>query len=94
MRRVTPSREGSADDTAGPRRLWICKAWFHGRLYKDVDGAMAFFNAVCDSDPSRCTGKIVERPRSVWWVQIRNAQGHVGWSDEPVKFDGKDALGG
>jgi len=69
------------------------KAWFQGRLYEEVDGAMAFFNALCDKDPSRCTGTIVERPQSVWWVQIRNTRGQVGWTDQPGKFDGKDAFG-
>jgi len=68
-------------------------AWFKGRLYQELDGAMAFFNAVCDVDPSRCVGQIVERPQRVWWVQIRNAQGQTAWTNEPDKFDGKDALG-
>jgi hypothetical protein len=68
-------------------------AWFKGRLYKELDGATAFFNAACDVDPDRCAGQIVDRPQMVWWVQIRNAQGQTGWTNEPEKFDGKDALG-
>lgn len=68
------------------------KAWFRGKVYEDVDGAMAFFNSMCDTDPSRCAGRIVERPQYEWWVQIRNARGQVGWTNEPGKFDGKDAL--
>lgn len=69
------------------------KAWFNGRLYRDVDTA-TFFNGVCEIEPSRCTGKIIERQQTRWWVQIRNAAGNVGWTSEPDKFDGKDALGG
>jgi hypothetical protein len=69
------------------------KAWFQGKVYESVDGARAFFDSRCDIDPSRCTGKIVERSKSVWWVQIRNARGQIGWTDEPDKFDGKDGLG-
>jgi hypothetical protein len=66
------------------------KAWFQGKVYEGVDGSMAFFNSLCERDPSRCVGKIVDRPKSVWWVQIVNARGQVGWTDEPGKFDGKD----
>jgi hypothetical protein len=40
-----------------------------------------------------CAGAILERPRSVWWVQIRNAKGQIGWTDEPEKFGNKDAVG-
>jgi hypothetical protein len=68
-------------------------AWFKGRLYEELDGATAFFNDACTSDPSRCAGRIVEAARRVWWVQIRNARGQSGWTAEPEKFDGKDALG-
>ena len=68
------------------------KAWFNGRLYTDVDGS-SFFNAACEDDPRRCSGTIVERPQTEWWVQIRNRSGKTGWTDEAGKFDGKDALG-
>ena len=61
------------------------KAWFDGRLYDGLDGS-DFFNAVCDPDPSRCVGRIVEKPRREWWVQVRNAAGRVGWTDQPDAF--------
>jgi len=67
------------------------KAWFNGRLYRDVDTA-DFFNGDCDFDPSRCSGKIIERSRTEWWVKIRNQAGRIGWTHEPNKFDGKCAL--
>lgn len=68
-------------------------AWFKGKTYRGLDGAMAFFNALCDTRPERCTGRIVERVRSTWWVQIRNAEGLVGWTNQAEEFDGKDAFG-
>jgi len=68
------------------------KAWFSGRLYRDVDTAL-FFNRVCDTEPDRCSGKVVVERQTKWWVQVRNADGLIGWTDEPDKFDGKDALG-
>ncbi len=68
-------------------------AWFKGRLYREVDGAMAFFNALCDTQPARCTGRVVQPTQSEWWIQIRSRGGRVGWTNEPEKFDGKDQFG-
>ena len=68
-------------------------AWFEGRLYDDVDGSTAFFNERCANGSNQCAGTILERPRSVWWVQIRNANGQIGWTDQPEKFGNKDAVG-
>lgn len=67
------------------------KAWFQGRFYSGVNAA-EFLNARCEADPDQCAGQIVERPQSVWWVQIRNDKGQFGWTDAPDRFDGKDAL--
>ena len=77
----------------GYRGEGFTDAWFKGRTYHEVDGAMEFFNALCDTRPERCTGRIIEPVRSTWWVQIRNSAGLVGWTNEPDKFDGKDAFG-
>lgn len=68
-------------------------AWFEGRVYEDVDGSTAFFNGLCTDDSSRCVGTVLEQPQSVWWVQIKNARGQIGWTDETNKFGNKDALG-
>jgi hypothetical protein len=70
----------------------VTKAWFDGRIFDDVDLSNVF-NGLCETDPTRCIGTIVEQPTSVWWVRIRNGRGEVGWTDEPQKFDRKDALG-
>ena len=72
------------------------RAWFQGRLYQSLDASMELFNAVCNfesgrrrsvaSNPAYCSGTIIEHPQSVWWVQIRNSSGQVGWTNEPDKF--------
>jgi hypothetical protein len=67
-------------------------AWFQGRVYDEVDGA-EFFNALCADQPATCNGTILERPRSEWWVRVRSMTGVTGWTDEPQKFDNKDACG-
>ena len=68
-------------------------AWYKGRFFREVDGAMAFFNARCDTEPGLCTGRVVQPTRSEWWIQVRSRGGHVGWTNEPEKFDGKDYSG-
>jgi len=37
--------------------------------------------------------RVLVTPRAVWWVQIRNRRGEVGWSDQPDLFDGRDRCG-
>jgi len=39
-----------------------------------------------------CLGKIVEKSQTAWWVQLRNSKGQVGWTNQPEKFGGKDAI--
>ena len=78
------------------------RAWFQGRLYQSLDASMELFNAVCNfesgrrrsvaSNPAYCSGTIIEHPQSVWWVQIRNSRGQVGWTNEPDKFAGSYAF--
>jgi hypothetical protein len=77
----------------GYRGEGFTDAWFKGRTYRAVDGAMAFFNALCDTRPERCSGRVVERQQSTWWVQIRNGAGLVGWTNQADVFDGRDAFG-
>jgi hypothetical protein len=67
------------------------KVWFNGRLYQDVD-ATDFLNGVCEIDPKKCAGKVIEKSQTEWWVQIRSKSGKVGWTNEPNRFGGKDAL--
>ena len=62
------------------------KAWFQGRLYDELDGS-EFFNAACDDNPSRCAGRVIEQPRREWWVQVRDAAGRTGWTNEPDAFE-------
>jgi len=50
-------------------------------------------NGVCERDPNRCAGTVIEKSRTEWWIQIRTQSGKVGWTNEPRQFDGKDALG-
>jgi hypothetical protein len=68
------------------------KIWYRGEVYTDVD-VSRFDDDYCRRFRDRCNGKIVEPSTTMWWIQIRNAEGRVGWTNEPDAFDGKDALG-
>jgi hypothetical protein len=54
------------------------KAWINGQVHTDVE--------VAAYKPKRLAS-------GIWWVQVRNARGQVGWTRHPESFDGKDRLG-
>jgi len=54
------------------------KIWIKGGVHTDVD--LSLFK------PKR-------GPTAIWWVQVRNARGQVGWTRHAEAFDGKDRLG-
>jgi hypothetical protein len=62
-----------------------------GRVYRAVDGS-TFLSGACAEEPARCIAEIVAQPEATWWVQVRNAQGQVGWTKEADKFDGKQEI--
>jgi hypothetical protein len=62
-----------------------------GQVYRAVDGS-TFLNGACAEEPTRCIADIVAQPEATWWVQVRNARGQVGWTNETEKFDGKQAI--
>jgi hypothetical protein len=64
--------------------------WFKGKVFHELDGG-AFSSPGCKIDPGRCPANILQMPQSTWWVQVRNTQGQIGWTNEPDKFDGRTA---
>ena len=57
----------------------IHRAWFQGQWF-EID--------------EKSEAVIIDRRKSVWWVEIKNAQGQTGWTDQTIEFDGIDRLGG
>jgi hypothetical protein len=39
-----------------------------------------------------CQGEVFSYPKYTWWVQIRNAKGQVGWTDQTRDLDCKNAI--
>jgi hypothetical protein len=63
--------------------LWT--VWFKGQAHRDV-------GPICEDYVSGdCVGLIVKPPIHIWWAQIRNAKGQIGWvaidDDAPGAFD-------
>lgn len=68
----------------------VFNAWFNGMWVDDFDGS-----GVSGLGCARhCTAKLLKPGRAEWWVQVRMADGTVGWTKDTDKFDGKDALAG
>ncbi|HLW54647.1 MAG TPA: hypothetical protein VKW06_17555 [Candidatus Angelobacter sp.] len=66
-------------------------AWFNGYWVEDFDGSgvQAPNGEGCSR---KCNAKLIKPARSEWWVKIKTKDGTVGWTKEPDKFDGLDAL--
>ncbi len=71
----------------------VATAWHKGQVYFDLDGS-AFLRAACGPTPNTCQGTIIQKPLSAWWVQVRNAKGQAGWTNQPDRFDGKSVTAG
>ena len=83
---------GSWSEQASTQGEGFTKAWFNGRGYRDVD-TVEFLTGVCERDPNKCAGTLIERSQTEWWIQIRTQSGKTGWTNESRQFAGKDALG-
>ena len=40
-----------------------------------------------------CWGELDKKLKMTWWVKIKNADGFIGWTDEPDHFSGADLCG-
>lgn len=67
--------------------------WFDGQAVEQAD-LTNIYNGICRSSPDSCDGHIERRGRSEWWVQVENADGVLGWTNDTDAFGNKDAYGG
>lgn len=65
-------------------------AWFNGYWVEEFDGS-GVEGYGCNR---HCTAKLVKPGRSEWWVKLKAQDGTIGWTNDPDKFDGIDALAG
>jgi quercetin dioxygenase-like cupin family protein len=50
-----------------------------------VRGQLVWFDDVTD-------GTVLDPPQSIWWVQLRNARGQIGWTTERDEFANTNSL--
>jgi hypothetical protein len=77
----------------------VYTAWVNGTVVRDFyitnfeqpDLPGAGYSACVRTQT--CDGKVLSYPQKTWWVQLRNAKGQIGWTDQAQCFDGRDAFG-
>lgn len=72
------------------------KYWHQGKVGEEE---FIFILNLAEDDPlcktprEDCWGQLQKAEESVWWVQMKNAGGTVGWTDHPELFGDKDSCG-
>ncbi|MGP0629256.1 hypothetical protein ACTRW9_06100 [Nitrospina sp. 32_T5] len=72
------------------------KYWHQGKVGEEE---FIFLLNLAEDDPlcktprEDCWGQLQKAEESVWWVQMKNAGGTVGWTDRPELFGDKDSCG-
>jgi hypothetical protein len=69
------------------------KVWFRGRLYEAQPESDAEHAARPSETAARPYLRLLSRPRTVWWVKVRNSRGQIGWSRQDDHFGDMDACG-
>ena len=69
------------------------KVWFRGKTYDEELPAPP--DLVSKTPPARedADFRVVSEPDAVWWVQVRNARGQIGWTKQTENFGNMDACG-
>jgi hypothetical protein len=69
------------------------KVWFDGKFFEEELGFSPWGGSAgsrCEVE-KECWGELEQELKFTWWVQIRNADGVIGWTHEPknLGFSGK-----
>jgi hypothetical protein len=68
------------------------KIWMNGQTDEQYIGSPAYC-ASGKQASDECALTVVEQPETVWWVNVRDALGHEGWTREVDHFGNIDACG-
>lgn len=63
------------------------KIWFRGKIYSDEIPRIG-----ADNKPS-ADFQVVSKADAVWWVQVKNSRGQIGWTKQTDNFGNMDACG-
>ncbi len=62
------------------------KFWFRGKIYSDEI-------PLPGTGQTSTAFQVVSQPETVWWVQVKNLRGQIGWTKEHDHFGNMDACG-
>jgi len=69
------------------------KVWYQGRTYSSD---LVSLDLAPGEEPDTLSTKGANPDSAldaVWWVQVKNQKGQIGWTDETDHFDGMDSCG-
>lgn len=69
------------------------KTWFRGRFYEVQPESGAEHTARPEGVARLPYLRLQSRPRTVWWMKVRNKRGQVGWTVQNKNFGEVDACG-
>ena len=69
------------------------KVWFRGGLYEAQPESDAEHAARPRDLAALPYLRLLNRPRTIWWVKVRNSRGQVGWTKQSENFGDMDACG-
>jgi hypothetical protein len=59
--------------------------WFNGSPFSDQ-----FWSDDLGMVPGTSAFEVIQLPRTIWWIKIRNSLGQTGWTQHPEHYDGAD----
>lgn len=69
------------------------KTWFRGRLYEVQPEFVAEHASRPEAVARLPYLRLQSRPRTVWWMKVKNKRGQVGWTTQNRNFGDVDACG-
>jgi hypothetical protein len=64
------------------------KIWFRAKIYSDEIPQLSGPGSQPSAD-----FRVLSEPDSIWWVQVKNARGQIGWTKQTDHFGNMDACG-
>ncbi len=69
------------------------KVWFRGKTYDEELPAPPDLVSKTPAPREDADFRVVSEPDAVWWVQVKNGRGQIGWTKQTDHFGNMDACG-
>jgi len=71
----------------------VFKVWFRGKTYDEELPAPPDLVSKTPVPREDADFRVVSEADAVWWVQVKNARGEIGWTKETDHFGNMDSCG-